>query len=342
MYMRNLPGTTLDDLHTQLDRRQITWGGGLHQVEVKLDRPEGERVVRFGEHEVPATKSGLDVLAKFVNIPGPFFGKITPEEQEFLLNRRMSHTGGELTLAFDQDNGISEVRKPGQTVIEPVRLVDSAIRVLTGDALVVEDWLTGDDFRVDIIVPEGFDRFIGGDPGVGDITRGGVRIGQDRKNNLAPWVQGYTYRLVCTNGMELPDASLKVDVRHLDARQIEAAFEAEIRRATDRLEQDIQAFYDLRNEPVGDDPTGAMRRVATERGLPARTVGRLEDMVPAMVTEANGNPSMFDLVNVITNLANDPAMGVRSTTVRGLQRSGGAVVHDHGTRCGTCHSRIAT
>lgn len=340
MYMRNLSGTTLEDLHIRLDRRHITWGGGAHQVTALLDRED--KTIQFGEHEVPATGASLDALAKFFGIPGKFFERITPEEQNFLLNRRMEHTGGELTLIYDQDEGIKEVRKPGQVVVEPVRLVDAAMRVLPGDSLIIEDWLTGDDFRFDTIVPEGFERYIGGDPQVGDITRGGVRIGQDRKNNTAPWVQGYTYRLACTNGMEIPDHSIKVDARHLDARQIENAFEAEIRRAVDRLESDIQAYYDLRNTEVGGDPTGAVRRIGRERGLPARTLGRLEDMVPAMVSEAGGNPTMFDVVNLITNLANDPSLNVQSTTVRGLQTAGGAVVHEHSTRCGTCHSRITT
>lgn len=340
MYLRELSGTTLEDLHLRLDRRHLTWGGGAHQVTAVLDREDP--VFQFAGHEVPATKSGLDIMAKFFDIPGPFFGKITPEEQNFLLNRRMEHTGGELTLTYDEENGITEVRKPGQTVVEPVRLVEAAMRVLPAESLLVEEWLTGDDFRADVIVPEGYERYIGGDPEVGDITRGGIRIGQDRKNNTAPWVQPYTYRLVCTNGMEVPDHSLKVDARRLDARQIEAAFEGEIRRAVDRLEADIQAYYDLRNQPVGDDPTGAMRRIGRERGLPARTLGILEDMVPAMVTEANGNPTMFDVVNVITNLANNPSYRRDSTTVRGLQQTGGTVVHEHGSRCGTCHSRITS
>ncbi len=51
------------------------------------------------------------------------------------------------------------------------------------------------------------------------------------------------------------------------------------------------------------------------------------------------DPSMFDVVNLVTNFANSPA--VRNDGGRLLlERAGGSVVTDHATRCGHCQQKV--
>lgn len=337
MFLRNLPGTTLGDLRHTFDTKTYTWGGSASSLSVRL--LDEQPIFSLGSHEVPVTEAGRDALASFFDIPVPFLRKSDADIQQYLLSNVIERTGGDLTVVWNSD-GIHEVRKPTQVRVAPHKLLDAALRVLPEESPIVEWWNDSRDLRVDVIVPEGFDRHVGGDPSVGDITRGGVRIGQDRKHNTAPWVQPYLYRLVCTNGMEVPDLGIRVDARQVSAEQIEALFEAEVRRAVDRLEQDIQAFYDLRSVPLGEDPTGALRRTALEQDLPNLTVGRLEDTLPSILAEESA-PTLFDAVNLMTNAANDPSLGERSSTRRNLQRAGGRVVHDHVERCAACHSRLS-
>lgn len=334
MYLRNLPGTTLVDLREQFDTHHTVFGGTGHQISVHLDAETPH--FRIGGTEVPGTKAGVEAMATYYGIPVTFINKLMPDERQWLLSSRLAYQAdGNVTVRYTEQ-GVQEIHKAGQVRVEPRSLVDAAMKVLPHESLIVESWNDATDLQVDVIVPEDFDRWVGGDPQVGDITRGGIRFGQDRKNNTAPWVQPFMYRLVCTNGMEIPDHSLKVDARHCTGEQIEAMFEAEIRRAVDRLESDIQSFYDLRQTPLGADRTGELRRVAQEQGLPARMVGRLEDLLPSV----EGEGTMFDVVNLMTNVANDPALNRRSTTVRDLQTAGGQVVHDHAARCTACHSRL--
>jgi len=335
MYLRNLSGTTLTDLREQFDTRHTVWGGTGHQISVHLDADTPH--FRIGGTEVPSTKAGVDAMATYYGIPTTFINKLMPDERQWLLNSRLAYQADGNVTVRHTEQGVVEVHKAGQVRVETVALVDAAMKVLPHESLIVDHWSDATDLQVDVIVPEGYERYTGGDPQVGDITRGGIRFGQNRKLNHAPWVQPYLYRLACTNGMEVPDLSLKVDARHCTADQIEAMFEAEIRRAVDRLESDIQAFYDLRNTALGADRTGELRRVALEQGLPARMVGRLEDLLPSV----EGAGTMFDIVNLMTNVANDPALNHRSTTVRDLQTAGGQVVHDHAARCTTCHSRLS-
>lgn len=334
MYLRDLPGTTLIDLADQVDQKLTTWGGGAHQIELKLE--DDVPTLALGGTEIVAARSGMMAMASFFEIPPKFFDRLEKDEKQWLLKSRMDYIGGDLTVRYGA-NGLVEVFKPSTVRVDPVSLIERALNVFPDEAQIVDWWCDASDLQVDVIVPEGFEHYIGGDAAVGDLTRGGVRFGQDRKNNTAPWVQPFLYRLVCTNGMEVPDLGIKVSARNASAEEIEAMFESEMRRAVDKLESDIHAFYDLRTQQVGRDAEATLRQAAKEQGLPDRTISRLVGMD---WYEAGRDASMFDVVNAMTNLANDPSIGVRTSSRRNLQRAGGSVVTDHAARCQVCHSRL--
>lgn len=343
MYMTSLPGKTLGDLAGEYDEHLLSWGGPASEIHCHLDVHPGEtQLLVLGGQEIPIGQQGLTSLASLLNIPPKYLARMDPDQQQFVLSTTANRADKDVTLYYKPDGPLREARPAGEVRVRPHRLIEAALRTFPAESPIVDEWLDSTEMRVDVIVPEGFERFTGGDPAVGDVTRGGIRIGQDRKMNSAPWLQPYLYRLVCTNGMELPDQGLKVDARGAQEREIEALFEAEIARAVDRLENDIQAFYDLRNTRLGSDPTGALHRAATEQNLPLRTIGRMEDLVPALLddTESGAEITMFDIVNLMTNQANDPELGSRSSSLRNLQRAGGTLVNDHAERCGTCHSRL--
>lgn len=197
---------------------------------------------------------------------------------------------------------------------------------------------------LDVVVPDLFDRYTGGDRKVDDITKGGIRIGQDRKRNLAPWVQQLLYRLRCTNGMEIADNSLKIDTRGQETFDIIRSLRGSARAALDSVEHTIEAFYDLRSQRLGTDQTGVLHRIARENDLPDRSIVALEDSLPGYlftdfgIEDAN-EASMFHLVNLLTNAANRDSLS--TPQARRLQRLGGNLVNvDHISRCGTCHSRL--
>jgi len=342
LYMTDLPGTTLADLADEFGRDLKSWGGATRDIRFNLDAPDDQRTIRFGGVEIPATKDGLASMATFLDIPAKFLQRVDRDLQQTLMQEMSSRTEKQDVTLYYADGGLHEARNPGETRVRPGRLIEAALKTFPAESPIVEYWYNPNELRVDVIVPEGYERFIGGDPNVGDITRGGVRIGQDRKMNTAPWIQPFLWRRVCTNGMEVPDQGIKIEARGATEAEIEALFEAEIARAVDRLEADIQAFYDLRNQPLGSDPTGALHRAATELNLPLRTIGRMEDLVPALVGEADGARefTMFDVVNLMTNQANDPRLRSNRSGRRNLQRSAGILVNDHVERCGTCHSRL--
>lgn len=362
MYLRDTDFSTLEDVAGLMTDRRQTWSGSSTAVSVLVheepqyvthtdDMSEAEHeqadanqrlgTVRFGEHEVPMTRTGMQVLAQYYEIPAKFLERVTPAEQQFILSSRIQRTADTPLVLKYGESGLGEAYLATRTRIDPADIAERLMEqsVMPPEAMVVEWWNTPEDFRLDVIVPADYDKGIGGDAKVGDLTHGGLRLGQNRKQNLAPWVQPYTFRLVCTNGMEVPDLGMKIDARNAEEHDIIQMLMAEARRAMDRVDDDIKHFYDLRTVTVEDDHTGLFRRLAREQGLPERTIGHMENILPDALM-AQAQVTMFDLLNHLTNQANDPNIRSQHNVRRNLERAGGAWVNDHAARCDLCHSRL--
>ena len=341
MFMREAPTETLSEVRDKIDDHTHLIQVAASEVKVDLVK---DGVFKLGKTTVPATDEGVSALGNWLDVPSKFLTRVDPDLQETILTSLLARNGSTTPNFVVGDKGhdgegIRLVRNPGTKFFDPRALVDSAMRVIDPSAPVVDFWRNQDDFRVDVIVPEGFDRGIGGDAKVGDITRGGIRIGLDLKHNLAPWVQPFMYRLICTNGMETHDQSLRVEARGNSVEQVLAEFEEVADRAFRRVEAEIDAFYELRSQRV-ENPERTIIRMAEERGLPSRTVLRLAEAVPAYAEE-DGTASMFDIVNLVTNQANDPSIRRRAGARRTLEQVGGSIVTDHAERCGHCQSRLS-
>lgn len=289
--------------------------------------------------DIPASDGGLSVWADYFRIPIPYFNRVGETfgvgSQGEILQQWVQATRGAIRVGFN-DARILSVHSPSQQTIEPLQLVDVAERVLgTTDAEVVRLIDQPSEFAFDVHVPTGYDQGIGGDLKVGDITAGGVSFTHNRKLNHAPSVETYLYRLECTNGMRSRDAGLKVDARGQSLEEVLAELEAAAELAFSRVERQIQHFYNLREERV-ENPERALRAFARDYGIPQRSLDALETL--AASEELVDEPTQFDLVNLITNFANDPR--IRNDGGRlALERVGGAVILSAEPRCGHCRSR---
>jgi hypothetical protein len=50
---------------------------------------------------------------------------------------------------------------------------------------------------------------------------------------------------------------------------------------------------------------------------------------------------MFDLLNHMTNEANDPAIRRQVGVRRSLERAGGGLIHEHAQRCPSCQTKLS-
>lgn len=301
-------------------------------VVYEAGQPDGTPAI-----EIPATTDSILHLANYFDIPGPFIKKWDPEVQDLIFNAIIARSGGEAVLIKHNDEGMTAMRNPNLPVVDPRKVLDVAAEVVGEDAEVVDAWVSPKGYQFEVIVREGSEFEIG-DAQVGDLSRGGLRFGQDTQHNLAPWVQQYVYRLICTNGMEIPSNAYKFDGRGNSAEQMITHLEEMARKAFEEVESQMVAFYDLRSQKVTNG-IQLLRRMAQEQGLPDRVISSMEDRLPSLIEDPT-DTTMFDIVNIITNQANHEDFFGRANVRRNLHRAGGAVTTDHAARCRTCSSRI--
>lgn len=341
------PDYLIRSLDTDFTVARLREGFDAHEESVVTDAGElhfdtQSDSVTFGNVELPVTDRTVEALAAWLQIPVPFLKRQENDVRDMLISALVDKCATDRVRVVYGDTSILEIRDPEREVIDPRSVVDIAANVVGDDALVTNAFRTAAEYRFDIVT---FDRamrdFDGGalgNPRVGDMTQGGLSIGQDTKRGLAPWVQPYMMRLVCTNGMVLPENDLRIDARGQSVDEVLSDLERAAEAAFSRVEAQAAAMYDLRNEVVGDT-AAAVLRVGREQGLSDRVLTSAIERIPAVVPDPDDG-TMFDVVNVLTNIANHTDLRGRANTRAGLERAGGAVVSTHSARCPRCHSSL--
>lgn len=340
MYLREEPKQTLKDVRSECEETGVVATlAPLNEVRVDLETDNLIHIKTVGDinFEVPANEVNLHTVGSYLGIPDSFLDRLDADLKGTLMNGMLDKVRDGEVVFRHNDDFIKSIRTPGQQGIEPFHILDVAMGALTEDAPVVHWDLTPASFRLDTIVTDA-SRHIGGDRHVGDITKGGLRFEQNRKQNLAPAVSRYIYRLICTNGMEQQDASLKVDARGSSFEEVMADFAVKVNDAMSGLDNMISAHYDLRNNPV-ENPERVINRLAREHKLSDRFRTRLIDAAASDMLP--DDPSEFDVVNLITNFGNEPSVASRDGARRILEQMGGTIVTEHVARCGHCQARLS-
>lgn len=341
IHLREPSNLTLRDLADELNTDSQNWGGVTNEMRLVQESGDNRMFFNFGNVTVPVTKDGLDQVCTFMGAPRNFIGKVPVRMQMSILNDLFTEFPDNMAIQYD-DGGIHEVFAPSRVRLAPRQIVQSVIKVVGEDSQLVEWGVDPDELFFDVMVPLDSDRAVGGDRQIGDISRGGVRIVQNRKQNLAPTVNTFLYRLACTNGMVIPETGLTIDARGNSVEMMLAELELAAEHAFSQVEDQIAHYYDLRNQRIEGDVTQAVIQVARERGLPDRMGMTLARRVPADLSlDGLGHePTMFDLVNLITNQANDPAIRSRRGPRRELEMAGGTLVQHLTDRCGNCQQSL--
>lgn len=344
MYLQDAPTHTLGQLRDELTVDMVTTVTRPHEIEVDLTNANVIRFPRVSDGdviEVPATDVGVSHLATLLDVPSKFLQRNDREFQQVvlteLLRRQVATT--ELRVKYREGTGIGAFHTLSQVAIDPWQIVQVAQQILPNEAPITSWRVTPDDFFFEVIAPETTPQGRLGDPSItpeyqkGDITAAGLRFGLDMKHSLAPTVTPFQYRLVCTNGLQVADNGLKVDARGMTTEQVLHELQRQSQQSFERVAHEVEAFYRLREERVAN-PERTITRIAGEQGISDRV--RLSLIERA--AELGDAPTMFDVVNLITNAANAP--GIQPRLRAQLQRVGGAVVSDHHARCGHCQSAL--
>ena len=220
-YLRETPRQTITDVLSTLGDRPQAVTVPTNAISVDL---LDERCIKWGDETVPATGDAVVAIGDWLDIPSKFLGRIPLSTSQSLINDLLS-AKTEAAVLMVGGKGLEEVLPVNHKHLDVRDAFEIAARVVGSSGIVVTWRNDAGGFGFEVTVSEESRFSAGGAPEVGDITRGGLRFGQDSKHNLAPWVQPYLYRLVCTNGMEIPDHSLKVNARGMSIDDIAESLE---------------------------------------------------------------------------------------------------------------------
>ncbi|MFJ4902806.1 hypothetical protein [Streptomyces sp. NPDC088727] len=331
MHLREPATRTLVDVSAEWKSHERSWNSDACVPEVDFTKEIGvSPTISLGDHKINLDEEATDRLCSFYEIPRAFFNRLTNDEKHFVMNARIQHTSGEVTVEYGH-RGITDVRRPSQPRLEVEVFARIAHRIFPSTATVLNDWVTPDDLRLDVI---GLLPMLGRNGAV----YGGLRLTQNRKSNLAPTVSPILFHEDTTTIIEIPDPSLKIDARKVSIEKIAERLEAEALRAEARTSSDISHLFSLGNTFIGGDRITRLHRIAAEHGLPVRP---LADVTVDL--SRTDEPTMFDLVVAIANAANAPKIqdaGKRAVRTK-LQAIAGAIITDEAERCGACSAVLA-
>lgn len=341
-YIRNVEGKSLTEFSDSL--AQPTKVTTFDIPKVKVTKDTVTFVGGKTKVEVPFTHSAMESVSDLFGAPPKFIERQDPEVQALFLNTLAKHhPGGTYSAVVSKkDDHLIELHDPSKTRFLPEQIMECVTEVMPSESLVTEWWNNSRMFQADIVLPATARKGVSNKAKVGDITRGGLRVGLQRsaKQAHAPWVSGYLYRLECTNGQERCDHETKVDARIGAPEDVMAEYLKQCHIVFDRLDDYIAQFYALRDEPIAAHQADTiLRRTLAERGLkfPGGEAEKLQDIAISVP-----DPTMFDIVNIITNAANNPQIINKPASRRKIEMAGGSIVHDsHVTRCPQCLTKMS-
>lgn len=350
MFARESLDTSLGDLGTMLkDRTDDVDEVRVAPGKIKFHLSAADPAIKVDRKTYPATDHALEQVAALVQMPVAFLKRsrerVDGEVFDNFLDSLLVNTVTKDTSVKIRKGGfIESVDEWGKVSIEPLQVTRAVTNVLGEDSHIERLIDTPAFFGFDVRVPESrkTGTYQDGEAldvrgrKIGDVTSGGVRVGLNLKQGLAPTVEEYLYRLACTNGMTIEDSALKVDARGQTVDEVIAEIEHLAEIAFSRAEQSMKHFYALKNQPV-DNVERSLRAIARERGIPDRSMVALMDL--AAGEDMPDNPSMFDVVNLVTNFANSPSI-TRDGGRLILEGAGGSVVADNAARCGHCQQKV--
>lgn len=332
LYEKKLEDVNLAQLTNELRGDHQEWQGEVNMLSVNVNTPE-PTIELPGRGEIPFTEYAQGELAGHLKVPTAYYSRIPGELRQQTFDSLLNLSANEVQLDFT-NAGVSGVHDAKKAIIRPYQIAEVALKHLPEESQVVEV-LDGKDFVLDVLYGSvEDDRYTGGDLQEGDLTRGGLRYTYSVKGQGKPTVSPYLYRLACTNGMETPELSLKLTSDGNGAQEYLLALENFTESALGLIEGRIEDFYSLRESEIDGEPLQALSRLASSYGLSPLTVRRLETHLGVSRHE-----NIFDLINIITNEANNPILESRPAQSHKLQRVGGSVVvHQHGfcNNCGSC------
>lgn len=300
---------------------------------------EDASTLTIDELEVDFDEVSEGALLQYLQLPKSYLNRCDRDLKVTNINHWLSRNR-DVEARFILRDGLEMVTEIDKPYISLGRVTDIIADVFEGDDEVVR--FHRDPRRLHVDVQSS--RFQIEVPGlgteerplVGDVTHGGVRIMATSDNSEAPVVESYLHRLVCSNGLTMPEPSGKIKLRGKTTSEVIAEMEQAAELILGGLDEKLEAYSNLTAEKITGNVHEFIRQLAVERGFGTRIQVELLNRSHYLPE----NPSMYDVLQIFTRLANE----VSYSSMLELQSLGGHIVETNHQmfehRCTSCQRSL--
>jgi len=285
--------------------------------------PEGLKLKGI-KNAIKLDDYGLKKLGGYLGVNKAYLLKCPPELQEVNLNHWLQKWPDAEAMFHVVGEQLYGVHNPDKKIFPVIRLVDVLHNVFDPEDEVKtlhHDW---DYVHADIVVGKhsievpGDDTFPEelGMPKKGDVTHGGIRFFAYPMQERRPFVQTYLHRLFCSNGMGIAEPELQVELKGNTVEEVLASLEGNAQRLMEGLPNRLEQYKATADVKIPGNLQQFVYQIGRERRLGTRVM----DTVMTRTAELPDNPSVYDVTQVFTSVANE---NVQYRSQLRLQRIGG-------------------
>jgi hypothetical protein len=291
-------------------------------------------VTNGSERQFTLDQSANGALAKYLDIPGKYFEKLTPDFRATLIRYEFDRHKDATTVVESLNDDIIAIHQPTQLMLPTSRVVEVITNVLSPEDTVRR--LITDEIRSHLDVTTNSHQIefpvAGEDAAVGDITEAGFRMLTHPFQVKRPSVSVYAERLACTNGMTTPMQLGHIDIKGRTVDEVIASMEESAQLVLGQLDEYLEKLGVSREMY----PPGSPQAFAAQTAREANVSRSVLDAVLDIVNQLPEPVSVWDVQNAFTQVANHTSS---YATMMRLQAIGGNLAFnaEHAIhRCGTC------
>jgi hypothetical protein len=294
--------------------------------------------------------SATAALAKYLNIPGRYLKMLDPDFRATTLRYAFEKHKSAPTTIESLNGAIVALHQPSQIMVPMsgvARVVtkvfnpdDTVRRMISSESRLHIDVTTSNhQIQTGVLEPTG-DTMEGRQPAithaVGDITEAGVRFLAHPFSSVAPSVNLYTERLICTNGQTTDERLGRISLKGNTVDDVINEMELAAQHILGQLDTYLEKLSATRTMEVPGSVQAFVQQLAKEANLNRKVVDRVLDIVNQLPQPV----SVWDVNQAFTSVANEVD---QYKTMMKLQVVGGDLGFDAERtlhRCKTCEQRL--
>lgn len=291
--------------------------------------------VTIGEREYQLTKDAILEAGSLIGLPKVYLTRTPATLMAPHLNYWFTNKEKDVKLLSSGPYGLA-FAKGGIEPFSNLRLLDEALSAIEseyGKTEVFVDYKMAHSLRhtaMRLVIPETEHRLNNGHDWCA-----GVQLKNSLVGETPLQLQGYLFSYVCTNGATSTHASSGAWNRRTGGQKEDDVM-AWARAAVDDIFQSLDDEFEALNhitdaEIPETDIAAEVRDMFTTYKIPLQ--GR--QMIIAETSEWEGRLTMYDLMQIVTQVANGKT--VPETIRTSLMEIGGDIPRAHASRCAACH-----